>query len=101
MAFMYFVCECGGKQLEEVMDQCVISSEMSSIHPDGEVEYDEQTNHYGEVQRYECSTCSKAITDADGDNITDPEELFNWLKSRGMLKEETVATTSKEQPGQQ
>lgn len=52
-----FTCpDCKNHGIEEIMVNVTVSSEVVGFDG-GEVEYGEQTNEDGEVDRYQCSTC--------------------------------------------
>ena len=86
MKTLKFKCSnCGGKVLEEVMVDVVMSSIIKKIckGPDGgDLEYDSNIEtHDGEVDRYQCENCGKVITDEAGNTIKKLDELLEWLES--------------------
>ena len=62
---MNFLCpDCGGERIEEIMTDVVVASEVRSIHSSGEVEYGEQINSGGTIDRYQCQGCGWTLPDA-------------------------------------
>ncbi len=57
-----FTCSnCGGHEIEEIMVNVTVVTEMASIEEDESAEYGDQINEDGEVDRYQCSGCGKTI----------------------------------------
>lgn len=80
---MEFVCanpSCKGNRLEEVMTGVIVCSSIASIDEDGEVVYGEQINEDGEIFCYQCEECGTRLLNADGSNVTTPEELKEFLE---------------------
>lgn len=63
MAQLEFTCPgCGSHQLEEIMSDVVVASCITVIDDEyDELEYGEQTNSGGVVDRYQCENCGKLI----------------------------------------
>jgi len=66
MPRLQFTCpRCRSRKLEEIMVNVTVSSEIATIEvEDGEVieiNYEDQTNEDGEVDRYQCAECGKTI----------------------------------------
>lgn len=86
MANLIFKCpECKGTHLEEIMVDVLVASDVTDIQPDGFVEYGEQTNHGGEVKRYQCETCGYTIKDDQGWDIVTPEEMYKVASKKGWI----------------
>ena len=68
-----FTCpKCGGRNIEEIMADMVVSSEVIEISPEGgELLYGEQTNEGGHVCSYNCSGCGLLIVDDDSEHAED------------------------------
>lgn len=66
-----FKCpKCGCNEIEEIMGGVVVASEVKEdacYLGDGEIEleYGEQTNTDGEVERYQCKNCGFLISDTN------------------------------------
>jgi hypothetical protein len=76
-----FTCSsCGGHVIEEIMVKVVVASTLI-IHHDGDVDYEDQTNEGGEVERFQCEGCGAVLVE-DGVAITDREQMVEWIKSR-------------------
>jgi len=70
-----FTCpDCGENKLEEIMSSVTVASEISVIQ-DGDLEYGEQTNSSGVVERYQCANCGYTVAHS-------PEELVEMLEVR-------------------
>jgi transcription elongation factor Elf1 len=75
-----FTCpDCKGHRLEEIMVNVTVASEIIVIHSCGYCEYGEPSNDCGVIDRYQCLDCGFMILTKDGENITDPQELFQHL----------------------
>jgi len=82
-----FKCpDCGWTVLEEVMDDCTVTSEIASIYPitdkSGEttgayVEYGDQETTYGFVERYQCQNCGWVLVD-----VKNEEDLLEFLENQ-------------------
>ncbi len=87
-----FLCpECEGDLLnfrKEVI--CFVRA----IFSDGRIETVEE-HPYGSVA-YECSECQYEITDCDGERITDPECLIEWLLNNCPQEERSTGVNSEE-----
>ncbi len=78
--------KCNHNQLEEVMINVVQSSTISDIDSEGYIDYELSSTEGGEVDRYQCSQCGYVLKNELGGTIDNPEELVEWLISKGMLK---------------
>jgi hypothetical protein len=63
---LQFTCpKCGAHKFEEIMVNVTVSSEIATVEvEDGEVievNYEDQTNEGGEVDRYQCAECGETI----------------------------------------
>tara|TARA_Y100000310_G_scaffold280329_1_gene299987 strand:- start:1063 stop:1551 length:489 start_codon:yes stop_codon:yes gene_type:complete len=77
-----FTCEqCGEHRLEEIMVDVVVSSEIT-VSEDGNIDYGEQSNDGGEVERYQCMACGQDVLDNTSHPLTDCQELAKWIKQR-------------------
>ena len=83
--------KCKSHRVEEVLSRVYQYSTIDVIEKDG----DEVYTDYGDVsydgddaqiERYQCSECSFVLKDKDGHFIATPEELWDWLLGRGMVK---------------
>lgn len=65
MAQLEFTCpDCGSYQLEEIMVNVTVASRVSEIDSESdELEYGEQTNSDGVVDRYQCENCGQIIAE--------------------------------------
>ena len=75
-------CKC--HSFEEVMSDVTVSSDVGTDaiylgDGDIELEYCEQINDGGEVERYQCASCGKLLA-------TDSQALFQYLKDHNMLE---------------
>ncbi len=78
-----FTCpECGSHKIEEIMVDMIVASECSLgypavdpgcvVDPDGyEIQYGDQTNQGGHVERYQCGNCGFTIVDDSSDHADD------------------------------
>ena len=75
-------------QLEEIQIDVVLASRMTDIYSDSKVfandhpseaEYSDVDWHGGVVDRYQCANCGWPVQDENSQNITNPEDLFEWL----------------------
>jgi len=88
-----FTCpKCGEHRLEEVMIDVTVASKVTDVSEDGDVDYGEQSNEDGTVERYQCMDCGHVLVEEDDDGtnvehttVTQQSELAAWLKKRGML----------------
>ena len=79
-----FTCpQCDGHQIEEIMADVTVATEVASFYDDGGLDYGEQTNSDGIVDRYQCETCGWAIP------ATDVEELIQFLRGDASNKATT------------
>ena len=70
-----FTCpHCGQHDLQEVMINVVVTSEIKSIGEGGDIDYGTQTNEEGEVQSYECKHCGHEIP-----GLKESPELYDHL----------------------
>lgn len=70
-----FTCpNCGSHSLEEIINDATITRQISRIDKSG-VEYGDQTEDFGMVDRYQCKSCGRVL-----DNITNVEELIEFLQ---------------------
>ena len=70
-----FTCPaCGKHRLEEVMVGVTVASIIIAIPDCGDLNYGEQTNENGTVDRYQCVDCGFVIPACD-----DPRELARRL----------------------
>jgi len=82
-----FECpKCGHDDFEEIMGGVTVTSTVSSFasyYGEGslELQYTDQNNESGEIERYQCGRCGFKLTDTS-------EELYEWLKEHGMLEPE-------------
>jgi len=82
-----FTCpHCGGTRIIEVQDNCLLCTKINAIHlglaGKCEIDYGDQETEYGNQEVslvYECESCGRRLSDAAGDIIADPEELFAFL----------------------
>ena len=78
-----FKCpDCGSHRIEEIMADVTVASEITCIVEGGDLEYGEQTNDGGVIDRYQCIHCGFVIPDC-----TDAEELFTALDVVRQAKE--------------
>lgn len=57
-----FTChKCGSHKLEEVMFDVTVVSEIAVLDDDDGLEYGEQTNEDGTVDRYQCVNCGQRV----------------------------------------
>lgn len=64
MARFKFTCQkCGSHKLEEVMFDVTVVSEIAVLDDDDDdgLEYGEQTNEDGTVDRYQCVNCGQSV----------------------------------------
>lgn len=98
----HFECpDCKQDLLEEIMvgvQLCTALTDMHSLkNGNVEVEYNQfelegvQWSD-GVVDRYQCANCGWPIQDENNDNITTPEELFEWLKQHKENREKELNT---------
>lgn len=80
-----FKCpKCGAARIEEIMGGVTVASEIcpeATYQGDGqiEVQYGEQTNEDGEVERYQCNDC--------GFNLgSSSQELMAFLRKNNMVE---------------
>ncbi len=84
---MKFKCsKCGGEALEEILVDVVSVTEIIGMEEDvkGPL-YGDQQSEGGHVERYQCSGCGLTIRDDGDDLVNSDEDLYDWLKSHGML----------------
>jgi rubredoxin len=87
-----FICKnCDWTIFEEVMHNVTVLSTISYVDENGYVEYAEQSNEDGDVDRYQCSSCGFPIRDEDGD-IALSDDLAVVL--RGTFKDEVVEASA-------
>lgn len=73
MARFKFTChKCDSHRLEEVMFDVTVISEIAVLDDDG-LEYGEQTNEDGVVDRYQCCNCGQSVA-------VDEKALFKSLE---------------------
>ena len=78
---MRFTCpDCGGHNIEEVMEDVIVASRVINVWEGGDIDYGEQTNDGGVVDRFQCETCGWEIP-----AVTNGEELFEYLNKRRRL----------------
>ena len=83
---MKFKCpKCNSSELEEVMTDVTVASEVLDIDEDGVMDYGDQTNEDAGVDRYQCGDCGEVLKDKQGSAISHPESLYEWLKERNMV----------------
>ena len=76
-----FTCpSCKRHRLEEVMVGVTVASNVV-VSEGGNVEYYEQSNEDGTVERYQCMYCGFVIKNDDDQEIVDCLELAEWLKA--------------------
>jgi predicted RNA-binding Zn-ribbon protein involved in translation (DUF1610 family) len=72
-----FKCpECKGDRLEEIMADVTVASVIISIGEGGDIQYGEQSNEGGHVERYQCMDCGHVIP-----GIENSEQLFEFLST--------------------
>lgn len=75
-----FVCKkCGFTKIEEVEDSVVKRSILSYLGDNGDLDYQEVDFEKGQVECYQCQRCDAVITDAEGFNISSPDDLALWI----------------------
>lgn len=85
---LYFTCpDCGGHTLEEVLTMAVIRNEIVSVRETKENDLQETYLWYGtqdvdggEVTCYQCRGCGYSPKSEHGVEITEWDELGDWLK---------------------
>ena len=84
METVEFKCPaCDHTGLEEIMEDVTVTSEITSIPVDGDLQYGEQLNNGGEVDRYQCSKCGNVVcTPEDAYAVQDHESLAKELIRR-------------------
>jgi len=79
---LQFTCpNCKNHNLEEIMSNVSVASEISTIRDDGDIDYGEQTNEDGSVSQYQCMSCGYIIGQDEKELITDHIDMVNWIKS--------------------
>ena len=64
MSHLKFTCpDCGSHVLEEIMVDVTVASRVSVISSSDGLEYGEQTNSSGIVDRYQCENCGKVVAE--------------------------------------
>ena len=85
-----FTCpDCGEHKLEEIMSDVTVASEINHIY-DGDMEYGEQTNSGGVVERYQCTNCGTIIAHSQ-EELMEVAELNNNIL---VEKSSTVVTVT-------
>jgi len=78
----HFECpSCKSHRIEEIMSGVVVASIVEGVGFGGYVDYGDQSNDDGVVDRYQCVNCGWTVP-----GVRDTEELFNWLKDPGCYK---------------
>ena len=90
---LQFICpRCQRTKLEEVVSAEAVSTTLLRLDPDGAHDFNirstEAVNPTG-VEAYRCTFCEETVKDANGDDITDSEDLAEWLREQPYNKEET------------
>lgn len=88
-----FTCpECNKQdKIDEVMIEVIQYSPVSSIAEtnDGDAycDYDpsEIRTEDGEIARYQCCHCGFCVQDEYENDISEPSDLYKWLKKRDMI----------------
>jgi hypothetical protein len=75
--------QCHGQRLEEVLVNTTVTSPVESVEEDGYIDYGEQENGDGVVDRYQCSHCGWVVP-----NVQSPATLYLWLADLPELKVE-------------
>lgn len=82
MSRIGFVCfKCSGTTLEEVMTGVTVSTTITSVGDQGDVEYGEATNENGEVSHYQCLDCGYILPVYPRPGEPMVNSLFQWLKN--------------------
>jgi len=88
MSELLFKCpKCGCETLEEIMVNCVITSDMLEFlncDADPTANYGETNIVTGDVDRYQCSECGYVITDYNGENVVDIHNIVKWIKKENL-----------------
>ena len=89
MNSLIFKChDCSSSTLEEIRTGVIITTPFTGIEveDDGysELQYnfDDEQQHDGCVDRYQCSRCGFVIKDSEGETIQDKEALKDWLQAQ-------------------
>jgi hypothetical protein len=98
-----FYCKCGGRILEEIMVDAIISSEFRVVDVPHEEDEDirpayfNETNQDGRVDHYQCGACGMVLKmpqeAPDGITVDNPVLLVQWLKQYGQRKEDNANQT--------
>ena len=76
----WFKCpDCGRCRLEEIQVNVTVATRIEDIGDFGDLIYGDQTNDGGVVDRYQCENCGTHITDENGSDITDEEDLLEVI----------------------
>ncbi len=88
------IFECDSTVVEEVMVEVSQFSPITDIIPIGEqlycaVDYGDCSHEGGKVLHYACQSCGYILHDSHKYSIpiSEPTELFEWLKKHNMLEE--------------
>jgi hypothetical protein len=74
IAVIFRCPQCGGHRLEEVMTDVFVSSEVLYCDAEGGMEYGQEANDGGEVDRYQCLDCGWVVPD-----VKTAEDLWQGL----------------------
>jgi len=66
--------DCGGNVLEEIMVDVTVASTLVDVDPSGDVDYGEQINDGGVIDRFQCEVCGWIVP-----NCTSKEIKHVWL----------------------
>ena len=76
-----FKCpNCDSEQLESIETNVVLSSEIATLNEDGDFDYESPLMDGGEIDRFQCFKCGYVLRDSDGKNLTNNEEVVEWVK---------------------
>jgi DNA-directed RNA polymerase subunit RPC12/RpoP len=76
----YKCLDCGCDMLEEIMTAATVTSYITNIWDNGEIEYADFSTGGGGVDRYQCMNCGKTVLDEFCLKITESGKLYKWLK---------------------
>ena len=81
----HFKCKkCDGEVLEEVLLDAVIYITVRGCKEDGELDYGKKHIDDGQVSHYQCGCCGTDLEFDNGDRVTKPDDMANYLKEYGI-----------------
>lgn len=79
MSLKFKCTKCGGKILEVIQTDAIITSQIIDIDEEGYFEYEQIDCDGGNVDRYQCFKCGDVLKD-NNLSVTTEQEVFEWVK---------------------